>query len=627
MGSWGRRVASGCVVASAMIIGSKTWAQSAGCTAVNGVTITITVGSSWGTPSNFSSLVFTAGETITVTVTATGGTFSGSLSPGGATYSGSQPNTRTVTATTTGTKSLTGGGSGHTAGGTATYSCGSSGSGSSSGSSSTAAAAQTAQNAGTAISNGVQSINQQGVAITNGVSGGLATPAATPGGGAKPCPTCDRLRSQISDLRDRIKLNETRIDAVRRTQADLVAREQAIADNIDRIKEGRDAAVSRRDDTRARELTAVIVGLERERRVVNETRTQTDARERNLGADIALDQGQIKNLENALRAAEAEAQSSSLPHSDWRRGDALQSLRPRQTTRESMPDELFSLDGRDKPAAPSAFRFGTEDLIQLAQAPDGANALREKLGGKWNVWGEGRLTGVNDTVAASSGLGFVGNIGVDYKFQPWLAAGMSGGVETFESKFGSAGGRTGTVGLSAVPYVGVRLDPNIFFSGFVGLTSIGYDSNPRSGVNARFNATRVFVGGGLSGTWQDGPWRFQPSVSISYGSETQASYTDSSGTAVPGQTVQFGRAAAGPEVGYTFRADDGSWSLEPFALARANLDFATDTRVFLNGLYVTTRSNASGAAASGSSRATASPPASRALTIRSACPDSTSGPP
>lgn len=88
-------------------------------------------------------------------------------------------------------------------------------------------------------------------------------------------------------------------------------------------------------------------------------------------------------------------------------------------------------------------------------------------------------------------------------------------------------------------------------------------------------------------------------MTVSYGSESQDAYRDSSGNSVAAQTIQFGRVASGPEVGYTFRADDGSWSLEPFALARFNLDFATDKRVFFNGTYVSTRSNASGSAGGG----------------------------
>lgn len=63
--------------------------------------------------------------------------------------------------------------------------------------------------------------------------------------------------------------------------------------------------------------------------------------------------------------------------------------------------------------------------------------------------------------------------------------------------------------------------------------------------------------------------------------------------------MQYGRATGGPEVGYSIYAADGSWILEPFGFARFNLDYATNQQIFLNGLYVATRGNASGSLGGG----------------------------
>jgi hypothetical protein len=226
---------------------------------------------------------------------------------------------------------------------------------------------------------------------------------------------------------------------------------------------------------------------------------------------------------------------------------------------------------------------------EFCDTADGNNAACEMLGKKWNAWLEGHVIGAVDSLAASNALGFVGSTGVDYKFLPWLAVGMSVGAETFETRLGTPGVRSGTIGISAAPYIGIRLDDNIFASIFAGLTSINYNNSPAVAVTAQFNALRVFFGGALTGVWREGMWRFQPTLSGAYGSEAQNAYTDSTGNAVQAQTVSYGRISVGPEVGYTFRRDDRNWSVEPFVLAKANLDFASSNAVTLNGLAVVLR--------------------------------------
>lgn len=167
--------------------------------------------------------------------------------------------------------------------------------------------------------------------------------------------------------------------------------------------------------------------------------------------------------------------------------------------------------------------------------------------------------------------------------------GLSVGAETFETKFGTLGVRSGSVGVSAIPYVGIRLHDNIYASAFVGLTKINYNTNPGAGINAHFNGLRTLVGGALTGVWRDGPWRFQPTLSGTYGTETQEAYTDSASNAVASQTVSYGRVSAGPEVGYAFRFEEQGLSLEPFVLAKANLDMASSNAVSLNGQSVVLR--------------------------------------
>jgi hypothetical protein len=256
--------------------------------------------------------------------------------------------------------------------------------------------------------------------------------------------------------------------------------------------------------------------------------------------------------------------------------------------------------GDEKPVTSSgSISLAKQDLIQMAQRPDGSNRVREILGANWNVWAEGRATGSTDTVAATNSLGFNGSVGADYKFMPWMTAGLSLGVETTTSNLWTVSGQVNATGITALPYIGIRLDPNVFASAYFGVTGIGYSSIPQPGVTAAYGGTRIVVGGALSGSWQDGPWRFEPSLSIVYGSEAQTGYTDSAGNAVPGQIIQFGRISAGPEIGYTLRDKDGDWQIEPYVRALLNVDYATNEQVFLNGLLVNTRGSASGSIAGG----------------------------
>lgn len=242
---------------------------------------------------------------------------------------------------------------------------------------------------------------------------------------------------------------------------------------------------------------------------------------------------------------------------------------------------------------PPAVSLGAKDLN------DFCDDACDVLGNRWNVWLEGRVVGAVDSLAATNALGFVGSTGIDYKLRPWLTLGLSAGTETFETKFGTQGIRTGTLGFTALPYVGVRLTDNVFGSAFAGLSTIAYNTNPLPGVSARFNALRFLFGGTLTGVWRDGPWRFQPTLSGTYGNETQNGYTDSAGTPVPSQVLTYGRIGAGPEVGYTFRPNGMSWSVEPFVMLKGNLDFASSNASVLNGQSVVLRPGTLGSGSTG----------------------------
>ncbi len=237
-------------------------------------------------------------------------------------------------------------------------------------------------------------------------------------------------------------------------------------------------------------------------------------------------------------------------------------------------------------AAPNSMSFDTRTLADACG--DTTESCTPGKPSLWNAWMEGRAMGSSDSLLQNNALGFLGFGGVGYQATPWLMTGLSVGAETFRTAYTSGAGST-TLGLSVVPYAGIRLDQNVQASAFVGFTSIAYNTTPASGVSAQFAAQRYMVGGALTGTWREGFWRFQPSLEAVYATENQNAYTDSVGTYVSGQQVYYGRIGAGPEIGYTFAGPTGEWSLEPFVLAKINLNIASDTLAVVNNAPMVVR--------------------------------------
>jgi hypothetical protein len=579
------------LVLSGQLFGGQAWAQLA-CSSLTGTSLNI--------PTVIGNFIASAGvtysnpQTITVVIQGTAG--NGTIQFGGGSVSYTGNGTFMVTSNTqigsTTLKITLGGGGG---GGTAMLTCNGSNSSSSTTQSSTT---QNANRGQVAAQNATTSSNFMISGVVKNVANALKGRVARAAGGARTCPECDKLKGELKTL-------ETQLDTLSKA-------EKKLAQELTYMKA--DLAVMTKD---------ILASSWDETQLAD----KIDAAEKTLSANRAAQtqvQQSIAEKKEELKQAETNAQdslpelqgpgpdtpspstgpSSLFPRSRWRRGPMsmmTDDLLPDRSLRRSLPMEMMMsvAPQRTTPAGSGGFSLSKDDLIQLAQRPDGPNRVREALGANWNIWAEGRVTGNTDTVAASNSFGFNGSVGADYKLKPWMTVGLSLGVETASSYQWAVLGQTNSAGISAVPYLGLRLDPNVFASVYLGVTGLGYSAVLQPGNTATYGGTRVYFGGSLTGSWQDGPWRFEPTVSITYGSENQTGYTDSFGTAVPGQVIQFGRITAGPEVGYTFRDPDGEWQLEPYLRAQLNVDYATNEQVFLNGLLVNTRGVASGTMAGG----------------------------
>jgi hypothetical protein len=328
--------------------------------------------------------------------------------------------------------------------------------------------------------------------------------------------------------------------------------------------------------------TAPLTARARLQRLVDEER---DARL------LSLDGGDGRRRLDELRHSLKYARLASTIAPPDERG--ITALSP---TIDRAPDASRALgDAPTTRSSPPSLSASLRDAVDSCGGPDVCDVLDVK---KWNAWIEARVISANDSLAQTNGLGFVGTAGGDYKILPWLAAGLSVGAESFNTSFGTLGLGTGSKGLTAAPYIGIRLQDNVFVSLFAGATSLNYASTPATGVTAQFSALRLFAGGALTGIWREGPWRFQPTLAGTYASEQQYGYTDSTGIVVSPMTVTYGRLSAGPEVGYTLWQRD-AWAIEPFVLARANLDFTSSNVTNLNGISVTLRPGTLGSGSAG----------------------------
>lgn len=579
-------------------------------------------------------------------VTSTGGTFS--MSGAGITNAGiAMPGATSITIPTSGNHNFTVSGNGQAGAGTFTFTCRVGGA--------TGASFQTQLNAGIAHAQAgfVADASFEFFRIASQLP--PTTPIDNPPA-PRGCPRCPEIEARLRAAEQRVveaeaAEKEQREELERATERAKAAQEARAEARRQAIPELRDLeADANRLDELVRDfreqlknpnlgpgekqlLEAGVARAEAERRENNanqfrlqqeadkDPRVQRAERERQLAFDrVEIESRGVDRAESEannaraerdsikaeLERARAESQSAErvapLPAPPAASAAARRAAMRSALEASLEKQDALAMDGRPtRPTGgPSRLRFDIADFYELAQRPDGSNPLRDAMAGKWNVWGEGRLTGVRDRLANSNSAGFVGAVGFDYRFAPWITGGLSGAVESFETRLGAPSTRIGTIGLSLAPYANVRLDPNVTATLFGAISSLSYDSNPAAGVSARFAAVRFLMGGAVTGQWQEGPWRFQPSVSLSYGTEQQQSYVDSAGTRVPEQTVNFGTIAAGPEIGYRFKSADGAWDIEPFATSRLNINYVnSSTAVFNNGVQVATRGNVSGSLGGG----------------------------
>ena len=130
------------------------------------------------------------------------------------------------------------------------------------------------------------------------------------------------------------------------------------------------------------------------------------------------------------------------------------------------------------------------------------------------------------------------------------------------------------------PYITARLAPNLYFDARFAAGRAENEVSPFNTYTDSFGSERFMAMASLTGEFQRGEINIRPAASLSYFEETQDSYIDSVGTAIPSQKVRLGQLKIGPTFSTQFETDDGMlWA--PFLSVDAIYNLGETTGVNL----------------------------------------------
>lgn len=188
----------------------------------------------------------------------------------------------------------------------------------------------------------------------------------------------------------------------------------------------------------------------------------------------------------------------------------------------------------------------------------------------FDVWLKGTWSRLdNDTAATDFGLL---SVGADYRYRPGLVVGLltqfDMANETDKTDKFSIDGN----GWMAGPYVVAHLHQNLVFD-FRAASGMSYNNiSPFNTHTDSFGGARWLVKGQLTGDFRLKSLHLAPHVAMIYSGQEQKAYTDSNGTEIGAQTVEFGHLTFGPKVSTTVTLKDGT-SIAPFAAIKGIWDF------------------------------------------------------
>lgn len=199
----------------------------------------------------------------------------------------------------------------------------------------------------------------------------------------------------------------------------------------------------------------------------------------------------------------------------------------------------------------------------------------------YDAWVTGRYSFIEDNSNAGRN-GYTGNvnIGVARRISQSFAVAVEGIFRAGELEISSAQSETdllsGGVNISGVYALGGNMQISLS-----GIYEHGWLDTVVSGASGSYTVNRYGVVAGLSGTYAIDKVVLQPQINGIYASTDTSSYTDSGGTFVQGQNLDYGSLNAGLTVSTALPGSGSLVSWQPHATARLHYNFTQEENITL----------------------------------------------
>lgn len=285
-------------------------------------------------------------------------------------------------------------------------------------------------------------------------------------------------------------------------------------------------------------------------------------------ADVGAGDPTTKEIKERLSGLLTNQQDSQLGRSI---GDAVTGGLGSGTSSPFISQNAFSISSRGLASLAANAPSNKSLSAQVKERVYGADVNFDNVPEQspWNVWASGRYD-YFDGNSFDGGVGTV-NAGVDYGFNENFLLGAVIGYGRADLDVGATGNletRSYTLGS----YFGAKLGGTIMANGFVAYTKSDYDVTSGT-TTGQFDANRLSTGINIYGSVVMDRLTIQPGITLTYGSEKQDAYVDSTATAVAGQTIKSGRLSIGPK--FIFNAiETKNGSLSPWIATRFEHSFS-----------------------------------------------------
>lgn len=257
----------------------------------------------------------------------------------------------------------------------------------------------------------------------------------------------------------------------------------------------------------------------------------------------------------------------------------------------------------------SNFGSGDPSFFQLARHGDQAGSFFADIGkllisptagpapsplADFDMWISGKVSILDDgSGAGRDGHSSTINVGAAMKLTDQFAVsaevlGRFGelDVNQAQSKTDLSGAGVSVSGVFALTEQ-VRLS-------LTGFYEHGWFDTSVAGATGDYEADRLGVSAGVSGTFDASGFVLQPAVSVLYSSTDIGGYTDSNAVVVPGQTIELGTMNAGLTISRPLPGEGGLTSWQPYVTARVHHDFRKENNFTIGPNLIVNDSNTNG---------------------------------